>query len=155
MNEEKENITARPQAAQGAAAREKEGAAAVRDLGKFKSVDALLEAYGSLEAEFTRRSQRLRELEGKERNNAAPSADENALPSAEGGHSAPVQEKSGTGALSEEARRAVIGEYLMSVLRGAPTVMAGGGTHVPAPERRPRDLGEAARLAAELFSKGD
>ena len=55
----------------------------------------------------------------------------------------------------EEARRAVIGEYLMSVLRGAPTVMAGGGTHVPAPERRPRDLGEAARLAAELFSKGD
>ena len=32
-------------------------------LGKFKSVDALARAYGALEAEFTRRSQRLKELE--------------------------------------------------------------------------------------------
>ncbi|MBQ8296097.1 MAG: hypothetical protein IJX87_06695 [Clostridia bacterium] len=32
-------------------------------LGKFKSVDALMNAYGSLQAEFTRRSQRLKELE--------------------------------------------------------------------------------------------
>jgi hypothetical protein len=32
-------------------------------LGKFKDVDALARAYGSLQAEFTRRSQRLRELE--------------------------------------------------------------------------------------------
>ncbi len=31
--------------------------------GKFESVDALLNAYKSLEAEFTRRSQRLKELE--------------------------------------------------------------------------------------------
>ena len=31
--------------------------------GKFKTVDALLSAYDSLEAEFTRRSQRLKELE--------------------------------------------------------------------------------------------
>ena len=33
------------------------------DLGKFRSVDALLRAYEKLEAEFTRRSQRLKELE--------------------------------------------------------------------------------------------
>ncbi len=33
------------------------------DLGKFKDVNALLKAYGSLQAEFTRRSQRLKELE--------------------------------------------------------------------------------------------
>ncbi|MBQ9728451.1 MAG: hypothetical protein IJV85_02530 [Clostridia bacterium] len=32
-------------------------------LGKFKDVDALAKAYGSLQAEFTRRSQRLKELE--------------------------------------------------------------------------------------------
>ena len=32
-------------------------------LGKFKSVDALVRAYGELESEFTRRSQRLRQLE--------------------------------------------------------------------------------------------
>ena len=34
---------------------------AAAGLGKFKSVDALMNAYLSLEAEFTRRSQRLRE----------------------------------------------------------------------------------------------
>ena len=33
--------------------------------GKFKDVNALLTAYGALEAEFTRRSQRLKELERK------------------------------------------------------------------------------------------
>ncbi len=49
-------------------------AAAEKDLGeakteislkKFKDVDSLLKAYNSLEAEFTKRSQRLRELEGE------------------------------------------------------------------------------------------
>ena len=34
-------------------------------LGKFKDVDALARAYSALEAEFTRRSQRLKELEKK------------------------------------------------------------------------------------------
>lgn len=33
--------------------------------GKFKSPDELLNAYNALEAEFTRRSQRIKELEGK------------------------------------------------------------------------------------------
>jgi hypothetical protein len=37
-------------------------------LGKFKDVDALARAYGALEAEFTRRSQRLKELEKKAEN---------------------------------------------------------------------------------------
>ena len=37
-------------------------------LGKFKDVNALLEAYGALEAEFTRRSQRLKALEKEAEN---------------------------------------------------------------------------------------
>ena len=45
-------------------------------LGKFRSVDALAEAYGALEAEFTRRSQRLKELEKQADNfHSALSAD--------------------------------------------------------------------------------
>lgn len=47
--------------ASGAVAQEREDASAV--LGKFKDVNALARAYGALEAEFTRRSQRLKELE--------------------------------------------------------------------------------------------
>ena len=35
------------------------------DLGKFEDVKALLNAYNSLEAEFTGRSQRLKELEAR------------------------------------------------------------------------------------------
>lgn len=42
------------------------GAAATEvSLGKFKDVNSLLKAYGNLESEFTRRSKRLRELEGE------------------------------------------------------------------------------------------
>lgn len=40
-------------------------------LGKFKDVDALAQAYNALQAEFTRRSQRLKELERKTENQNA------------------------------------------------------------------------------------
>ena len=60
---EKENKVQQPDAAQGAEAQKEEGA--VGSFGKFKSADALLNAYNSMEAEFTSRSQRLRELEGR------------------------------------------------------------------------------------------
>ena len=42
-------------------------------LGKFKDVDALAKAYGALQAEFTRRSQRLKELERQAENVALKS----------------------------------------------------------------------------------
>ena len=53
-------------------AAEAEGEKVAADLGKFKDVKALLDAYNSLEAEFTRRSQRLKELES---NKADPPAE--------------------------------------------------------------------------------
>ena len=63
-----ENLTA-----QGAAAQESEGAAAnLGGLQKFKDIDSLVKAYSSLEAEFTRRSQRLRELEGAQKRAVLP-----------------------------------------------------------------------------------
>lgn len=51
------------QAREGAEDRKESAEEASTVLGKFKDVDALARAYGSLQAEFTRRSQRLRELE--------------------------------------------------------------------------------------------
>ena len=51
----------------------KENASAV--MGKFKDVDALARAYSALEAEFTRRSQRLKELERKAENLDGESAE--------------------------------------------------------------------------------
>ncbi len=58
--EEKENVyEGTTKTEQGTEVKEKGSAV----LGKFKDVSALAEAYGSLQAEFTRRSQRLKELE--------------------------------------------------------------------------------------------
>ena len=59
VNEENVNVQ-KDGSAQAAEAEKKKGATG---LGKFKDVNALLEAYSALQAEFTRRSQRLRALE--------------------------------------------------------------------------------------------
>ncbi len=67
----KDNVTKNFRTADTAEAEKKEFAAT--DTKKFKSVDALLKAYLELEAEFTRRSQRLKELE--EGNKASPDGD--------------------------------------------------------------------------------
>ncbi len=65
--EQEENVYERTQKTEmDAAAQEGKDNSTV--LGKFKDVDALARAYGSLEAEFTRRSQRLKELEKKVEN---------------------------------------------------------------------------------------
>ena len=45
------------------------------DLGKFKDVNALMQAYTALQAEFTRRSQRLKRYEKEEENQAREEAD--------------------------------------------------------------------------------
>jgi hypothetical protein len=79
-----DNLTQKLQAKAGAAEAEKENMKAADKLGKFKDVKTLMEAYTNLEAEFTRRSQRLKELENankvKEKSDlgdAANTADEN------------------------------------------------------------------------------
>ena len=112
---EKENETT------GAAEQVKElpaaEAGALPDLGKFRSVEALLHAYNSLEAEFTRRSQRLRELEGK-------GAGENALPAA------PAPAADAGISLEERVERAV--ERCLAA-REAPYVMAGGRSYAAEP----------------------
>lgn len=143
---EKENISQENMtqgcAAQGAEAQKTEGAAA--GLGKFKSVDALLNAYNSLEAEFTRRSQRLRELEGKQ-------AGENVQPSAGAGD---LKKDSGEGESSQNFAGAVqeaVEAYLAG--RQAPYIMADGGSFAAAPAARVRSLEEAGRLAQEMFRK--
>lgn len=63
--ETKENAYMQDQTEEIAGARAGDGdmpAQASTDLGKFKDVSALLKAYDSLQSEFTRRSQRLKEL---------------------------------------------------------------------------------------------
>ena len=113
------------------------------DLGKFKSVDALARAYRELEAEFTRRSQRLKALEEASRADAAapataPLQQEGSDPPADDALYAAVRE-------NEEVKRRVVREYLDS-LRTVP-LMAGGGAPVRAPAKSVSSIGEASALA--------
>ncbi|MDE7076558.1 MAG: hypothetical protein K2O62_04480 [Clostridia bacterium] len=138
-----------------AEAEEKQAAA---ELGKFKDVKALAEAYRALEAEFTRRSQRLKELEEKQANKGT---DTTANTETAANAEAPSQAAS-TGAdkdaqsvmpvLSDEIKNAVIEEYLNGVCarRGVPFVTGGGA--VAAQRRTPTTLKEAGALAGKLFS---
>ena len=130
---EKENTAQAEPAGNGAEARKEE---ARGGFGKFKSADALLNAYNSLEAEFTRRRQRLRELEGRE-NCAQPR-----------GESAPAAE--GDAAIEERIERAVE----RAIAARAPYVMAEGGGYAAAPPQRAKTVEEAGALARELFRKG-
>ncbi|MCM1545866.1 MAG: hypothetical protein NC033_02405 [Clostridiales bacterium] len=129
---------------------ERENAAA--ELGKFKDVKALMDAYQALEAEFTRRSQRLKELEAKKDTEAPAkiSAENAEVPSQEG------EKESGAGvslsSLGDEVKNAVIEEYLNGVFskRGVPFVTGGGA--VATQRRTPSTLKEAGALAGKLFS---
>lgn len=119
---------------------------AAAGLGKFKDVGTLIKAYSELEAEFTRRSQRLKELENGNKTEALPDGDK-AL-------SSQSDDEFVKRALSDEkVRDAVIGEYLKSLQTagGAPVTTGGGG--VAAPRSAPKSVREAGRLARE-FLKG-
>lgn len=145
-----DNQTLSSQATADTAEADKKDAAT--ELGKFKDVAALKQAYEALEAEFTRRSQRLKELEAankeqgasteKSANEASPSPEANALPKAAEGVNAP---------LSDEVKNAVIEEYLSGVCanRGVPIIT--GGSMVCAQRRVPKNLKEAGMLAKNFF----
>ncbi len=111
-------------------------------LGKFKDVDALKKAYEALEAEFTRRNSRLKELE---RNKAeGPAAPRETPPSAE------TDAESENDALyrkvmeSGEVRERVLSDYLDS-LAGVPLMTKGRG--IIAPPVKPKTFAEAGSLA--------
>ena len=114
---------------------------AVTALGKFKDVETLVKAYTDLEAEFTRRSQRLKELEC---GNKAEKPD----------GAQPSQSEIISSALADEkVRDAVIGEYLKSVSanKGVPLLSGGGG--VSGPKALHQSVKEAGRLAQEFLNK--
>ena len=66
----KENVYEKTAGAEETATAEQKGKDALAALGKFKDVNALAQAYSQLQAEFTRRSQRLKELERESENSS-------------------------------------------------------------------------------------
>lgn len=120
---------------------------AAADFGKFKSLDALLGAYRELEAEFTRRSQRLKELEAGNKaspDGGAPSQAPQDLP-------APRPQDAAERELTEDVKRAVIEEYLREVSSGKSVPLIVGGVSAPAPKNTPRTVQEAGALARRFL----
>ena len=116
-------------------------------LGKFKSVDALVSAYKSLEAEFTRRSQRLKELE---EGSKALSMPREGAPS----QKSQTDEELLKAALSSESvRQAIVEEYLKTVASNKSIPLISGGVAAPAPRSAPKTVKEAGALV-QRFLKG-
>ena len=111
-------------------------------LGKFKDVAALLDAYNSLQSEFTKRCQKVKELEGK-----LEAVDKEKTPTG-----TDSREKSEEVKLEE--KETFLKEYLKEVLGKKQTaiVMGGTGVGVKTPVQRPKTLEEAGRLAQELLN---
>jgi len=111
---------------------------------KFKSVDALVRAYETLEAEFTRRSQRLKTLEEQSKTQEKPTGDgQTNVPSERA--ECDSDELYRTVMQNESVRARVLSDYLGS-LKGVP-LMTGSGTGVTAPAHKPKTIREAGELA--------
>ena len=126
---------------------EKPAPAQMPNLGKFQNVEALMRAYQELEAEFTRRSQRLKALEAAALSAADGKTDKNA----DGTAAEDAQTENADDALlravrgNEGVRTRIVGEYLAS-LSGVP-LLAGSGAGVTAPAERATTLRQAVALA--------
>ena len=113
-------------------------------LGKFKDVQSLLDAYNSLQAEFTKRCQRLKELEGlsnfDKTENPVPKEVEEGEPTAKKG-------------ITDEEKKAILQDYLKNVLGSKQTavVIDGAGVGVRTPAEKPKSISEAGMLAKEIL----
>ena len=115
-------------------------------LGRFKDVSALLNAYNSLQAEFTKRCQRIKELESERL-----SVDKTISTGKPKVEQSTEQERDTTPDDKDE----VVREYLKDLFgrrRGA-IVMDGVGVGVKTPVRRPKTVRAAGELAKELLGK--
>lgn len=136
FNADRENVGAVGRVTADPAEAESEKIAAA-GLGKFGSVDALIAAYSSLEAEFTRRSQRLKELE--QGNKAHDMPDE--------GAPSPKSDGSSAACLDDGAKAAVIEEYVRSLSGGKSIPLILEGVSLSAPRVAPKTVKEAGALA--------
>ena len=106
-----------------------------------------MSAYLNLEAEFTRRSQRLKELEQESKAQNMPAT---GAPSR--GSEIDGEELLKAALQNENVKEAVLGEYLKSVVanKGIPLIV--GGVSPAAPKNAPKSVKEAGALA-ERFLK--
>lgn len=114
-------------------------------LGKFKDVYALLSAYNSLQAEFTKRCQRIKELESQkvtEKTDASNTFIEG------------EKEKVGQG-ITQSEKEQIVKDYLKSLLisKQQAVILDGVGGGLNTPVNRPKTIAEASDLAKEILKQ--
>ena len=114
-------------------------------LGKFKDVGALINAYNSLQSEFTKRCQKIKELESK-----INTGDKTLVPPVEVSEKPTNQEN--TTLIDKEN---ILKEYLLDIIGNKPNaiIMDGAGVGVKTPVNRPTTIEEAGKLAQNLLKK--
>ena len=112
-------------------------------LGKFKDVNALLAAYNSLQAEFTKRCQRIKELE----RSVAVDKDTPTEQTAEAVNR--------TLSITEEEKRDFIRGYLKEIMgaKSKAIVMDGSGAGIKTPANKPKTVEEAGSLFKNMLAK--
>ena len=96
---------------------------------KFRDIEALKASYNSLQAEFTKRCQRIKELEGEVKN-------------------ASLKRE-----ITRDEKLDIIKEYLEDIKQNNSAVVLTGGEVAKTPVSKPRTVSEAGRLAKEFFKK--
>jgi hypothetical protein len=114
-------------------------------LGKFKDINALLSAYNSLQSEFTKRCQKVKELEDR-----VKALDKDNSPKVE--PESTVKDDTVKGITPEEKEEILKG-YLKDVLslKSKAIVMGDVGTGVKSPTTKPKTVEQAGLLAREFL----
>ncbi len=126
---------------QTAEAEEVKGEEGKASFGKFKSAEALLSAYNSLQAEFTKRCQRIKELESTANKETTLAVEKE-----------PTNSAQGTTLLDKEE---ILKDYLIEVERGKSkaVVMGREGVGLKTPCNKPTTIDQAGQLAMEILNK--
>ena len=96
---------------------------------KFRDIEALKASYNSLQAEFTKRCQRIKELEGEVKN-------------------ASLKRE-----ITRDEKLDIIKEYLEDIKQNNSAVILTGGEVAKTPVSKPKTISEAGKLAKEFFKK--
>jgi len=108
---------------------------------KFKDVDALKKAYERLQAEFTKRCQRVSELQGEIETLKNNATNDN-------------KDGEKTGVISREEKLNIIKDFLNEIkTTGDVPSVFDTGAHFYTPPTRPKTVDDASKLVKELFSK--
>ena len=114
-------------------------------LGKFKDVNALIHAYNSLQSEFTKRCQRIKELEGE-----IKLVDKATAPT----EKVSVEEAKAPIGITDKDKEQILKDYLKGVVasKQKAILIDGVGVGIKTPNNRPKTIAEAGALAKEILT---